>query len=145
MTFIKYISVFSLAMFLGYILTEYYISLYKNGNVKVPYYVYVEDADESDYVDTNCNIYKDNGEWIPLYQQYRRGVCFKVVDNARLASKISEAILISNLSPKYIQNSSKFRIYSINNDLWAVYEEKTDKLLLLFQQKDCKMLYIAHV
>lgn len=144
MTYIKYLSAFILAMFLGYILTESVIS-YAPRNVKVPLYTYIEESDETDTVVSSNSIYKEDGEWIPLYQQYRNGTCFKAIDNARLASNISEVILISNLSPEYIQNHSRFRVYAINNELWAVYEEKADRLLLLFQQKDCKMLYIAHV
>lgn len=147
MIYIKYLCIFSLSLFFGFILVKFARNCCESKNIALPFYTYIDDesVDCVDITDTTDNMYKENGEWIPLYQQYIRGTSLNTIDNAKLAGKIAEAIMICNFSVKYLRCHSMFRIYTINNDLWAVYEENTDKLLLLFQKKDCKMLYIANI
>ncbi len=79
--------------------------------------------------------YKNEGKWKSVYY----GKKWVVVDNVNLASNIAYLILKEHIGNKI----KAFDIYNINNEVWTVYEANTARHpLLMFQQKDCKIIYI---
>lgn len=79
--------------------------------------------------------YKIDGKWKSVYY----GKKWVVVDNVKLASNIAYVILKEHIGNKI----KAFDIYNINNEIWAVYEANaTSHPLLMFQRKDCKIIYI---
>ena len=61
-----------------------------------------------------------------------------------MACDIAYVIMKAHFRPGYIKKDSEFNLYSVNNDLWAVYDSRDNKLLLLFQKSNCKLLFIAN-
>lgn len=64
-----------------------------------------------------------------------------LINDVKVASNIAYVIMKEHLK-KDLNNSDEFKIYSVNKELWAIYSNDSNKLLLLMQKKDCKILYI---
>lgn len=64
-----------------------------------------------------------------------------LINDVKVASNIACVIIREHLK-KDLNNSDEFKIYSVNKELWAIYRNDSDKLLLLMQKRDGKILYI---
>lgn len=64
-----------------------------------------------------------------------------LINDVKVASNIAYVIIKEHLK-KDLERNDEFRIYSVNKELWAIYSNDSNKLLLLMQKKDCKILYI---
>lgn len=64
-----------------------------------------------------------------------------LINDVKVASNIAYVIMKEHLK-KDLNNSDEFKIYSVNKELWAIYRNDSDKLLLLMQKRDGKILYI---
>ena len=67
----------------------------------------------------------------------------QIVESPKLASEISYVLLKDLMNKSFFSENSEFNIYSVNNILWAVYDKSNQRLLLLMQKKDCKVLYMC--
>lgn len=65
-----------------------------------------------------------------------------VVKDAKVASNIAYIIIKEHFGKKYVKSNNEFRIYSVNNVAWAIFDKNGENLLLLIQKKNCKVLYI---
>ena len=65
-----------------------------------------------------------------------------VVKDAKVASNIAYIIIKEHFGKKYVNSNNEFRIYSVNNVAWAIFDKNGENLLLLIQKKNCKVLYI---
>lgn len=65
-----------------------------------------------------------------------------VVQDAKVASNIAYIIIKEHFGKKYVKSNNEFRIYSVNNVAWAIFDKNGENLLLLIQKKNCKVLYI---
>ena len=64
-----------------------------------------------------------------------------LINDVKVASNIAYVIMKEHLK-KDLKRNDEFKIYSVNKELWAIYSNDSNKLLLLMQKKDCKILYI---
>ena len=64
-----------------------------------------------------------------------------LINDVKVASNIAYVIIKGHLK-KDLKRNDEFKIYSVNKELWAIYSNDSNKLLLLMQKKDCKILYI---
>ena len=64
-----------------------------------------------------------------------------LINDVKVASNIAYVIMKEHLK-KDLKHNDEFKIYSVNKELWAIYSNDSNKLLLLMQKKDCKILYI---
>lgn len=64
-----------------------------------------------------------------------------LINDVKVASNIAYVIIKEHLK-KDLKCKDEFKIYSVNKELWAIYSNDSNKLLLLMQKKDCKILYI---
>ena len=65
-----------------------------------------------------------------------------LINDVKVASNIAYVIIKGHLK-KDLKRNDEFKIYSVNKELWAIYSNDSNKLLLLMQKKDCKILYIT--
>lgn len=64
-----------------------------------------------------------------------------LINDVKVASNIAYVIIKEHLKED-LKRNDEFKIYSVNKELWAIYSNDSNKLLLLMQKKDCKILYI---
>lgn len=88
------------------------------------------------------NDYKENGKYISLYNYYDRKYSTRIVDTPKKASEISYVLLKNLFNKDFMAKNVEFNIISVNDNLWAIYDKSYQQLLLLFQKRDCKILYI---
>lgn len=65
-----------------------------------------------------------------------------LINDVKVASNIAYVIIKEHFKKNYLRSNNEFKIYSVNKELWAIYSNDLNKLLLLMQKKDCKILYI---
>lgn len=142
-------SIRKVIIFLVFFMLGFYISALtchkKNPIKKLQYSCKSEYREREDTTENESRIYKENGQWVPLYRYYERKRYIQIIRTTKLASDISYVILKGYFGKEFFKSHKEFDLYSINNELWAVFDSQTDKLLLLFQKKDCKMLHIANL
>ena len=63
------------------------------------------------------------------------------INDVKVASNIAYVIIKEHLKED-LKRNDEFKIYSVNKELWAIYSNDSNKLLLLMQKRDCKILYI---
>ena len=66
---------------------------------------------------------------------------YTLINYVKVASNIAYVIIKEHLKED-LKRNDEFKIYSVNKELWAIYSNDSNKLLLLMQKRDCKILYI---
>lgn len=111
-----------------YILMWYYKNNYRNNDISR---IYVNGGYEKiSYNNIQDSIYAS---------QY---VNDTLINDVKVASNIAYVIIKEHFKKNYLRSNNEFKIYSVNKELWAIYSNDLNKLLLLMQKKDCKILYI---
>lgn len=125
---------------ISFILTatiSYLISSHNEYKIKPQYFLFNKICD----YDTS-NVYKENGRYISLYNFYDRKYSTKIVDTPQKASEISYVLFNELFNKDFMAKNIEFNLISVNDNLWAIYDKSYQHLLLLFQKRDCKVLYI---
>lgn len=126
-----------LLMFILSATISYLIFSHNENKTKSEYCVFKRITDHD-----NMNDYKENGKYISLYNYYDRKYSTKIVDTPKKASEISYVLLKNLFDKDFMAKNMEFTIISVNDNLWAIYDKSYQQLLLLFQKRDCKILYI---
>lgn len=142
MTFIRYVILLVFSFFIGFSISKYTSNTLKKENPKKQKYIQEFGKDKG--AKGFERAYKRNGDWTSLYRFYDYRKYIKIIDNPPMACDIAYVIMKAHFRPGYIKKDSEFNLYSVNNDLWAVYDSRDNKLLLLFQKSNCKLLFIAN-
>lgn len=126
-----------LLLFLFSAIISFLISSHNENKERSKYCVFNKTYDSD-----NMNDYKENGRYISLYNFYDRKYSVKIIDTPQKASEISYVLFNELFNKNFMTKNVEFNIISVNDNLWAIYDKSYLHLLLLFQKRDCKVLYI---
>lgn len=122
--------------------------MYLIGLLSIIYLCIEYRQDKSDYQQTNTTAYYIDGGFSSISSDDTKDTIYAneyfndtLISDVKVASNIAYVIMKEHFKEDYFKSNNDFKIYSVNKDLWALFNNSS-KLLLLMQKSNCKILYI---